>query len=48
MFERQERVAIFLLLGVACAVITAHLVLGRSGNSHLRDRSPIVQQMANW
>jgi hypothetical protein len=31
MFERQERVAILLLLGVACAVITAHLVLGTLG-----------------
>jgi hypothetical protein len=31
MFERQERVAILLLLGVACAVITTHLVLGTLG-----------------
>ena len=31
MFERQERVAIYLLLGVACLVITAHLVLGTLG-----------------
>lgn len=31
MFERQERVAIILLLGVACTVITAHLVLGTLG-----------------
>jgi len=31
MFERQERVAILLLLGVACAVISAHLVLGTFG-----------------
>ena len=31
MFERQERVAILLLLGVACTVITAHLVLGTLG-----------------
>jgi hypothetical protein len=31
MFERQERVAILLLLGVACFVITAHLVLGTLG-----------------
>jgi DNA/RNA endonuclease YhcR with UshA esterase domain len=31
MFERQERIAILLLLGVACAVITAHLVLGTLG-----------------
>ena len=31
MFERQERVAILLLLGVACIVITAHLVLGTLG-----------------
>ena len=31
MFERQERVAILLLLGVACAVIIAHLVLGTLG-----------------
>jgi hypothetical protein len=31
MFERQERVAILLLLGVACVVITAHLVLGTLG-----------------
>jgi hypothetical protein len=31
MFERQERVAILLLLGVACMVITAHLVLGTLG-----------------
>jgi len=31
MFERQERVAILLLLGVACTVITAHLFLGTLG-----------------
>jgi DNA/RNA endonuclease YhcR with UshA esterase domain len=31
MFERQERVAILLLLGVLIAVITAHLVLGTLG-----------------
>jgi hypothetical protein len=31
MFERQERGAILLLLGVACFVITAHLVLGTLG-----------------
>jgi hypothetical protein len=31
MFERQERIAILLLLGVAFAVITAHLVLGTLG-----------------
>jgi DNA/RNA endonuclease YhcR with UshA esterase domain len=31
MFERQERVAILLLLSVACTVITAHLVLGTLG-----------------
>jgi len=31
MIERQERVAILLLLGVACAVIIAHLVLGTLG-----------------
>jgi hypothetical protein len=31
MFERHERVAILLLLGVACAVITTHLVLGTLG-----------------
>jgi hypothetical protein len=31
MFERQERVAILLLLGVACIVITAHLILGTLG-----------------
>jgi hypothetical protein len=31
MFVRQERVAICLLLGVACLVITAHLVLGTLG-----------------
>ena len=31
MFERQELVAILLLLGVACIVITAHLVLGTLG-----------------
>jgi hypothetical protein len=31
MFERQERVAFLLLLGVACAVITAHLILGTLG-----------------
>ena len=31
MFERQERVAIFLLLGVTIAVIAAHLVLGTLG-----------------
>jgi hypothetical protein len=31
MFERQERMAILLLLGVACTVITAHLFLGTLG-----------------
>ena len=31
MFERQERVAFLLLLGVACAVVIAHLVLGTLG-----------------
>jgi DNA/RNA endonuclease YhcR with UshA esterase domain len=31
MFERQERIAILLLVGVACAVIMAHLVLGTLG-----------------
>jgi len=31
MFERQERGAILLLLGVLCVVITAHLVLGMLG-----------------
>ena len=31
MFERQERVAVLLLLGVACAVIIAHLFLGTLG-----------------
>jgi DNA/RNA endonuclease YhcR with UshA esterase domain len=31
MFERQERVAVFLLLGVIIAVITAHLFLGTLG-----------------
>jgi hypothetical protein len=31
MFERQERAAILLLLGVACFVITAHLALGTLG-----------------
>ena len=31
MFERQERLAILLLIGVAVAVITAHLVLGSFG-----------------
>ena len=31
MFERQERVAILLLLGVLIVVITAHLVLGTLG-----------------
>jgi DNA/RNA endonuclease YhcR with UshA esterase domain len=30
-FERQERVAVFLLLGVTIAVISAHLVLGTLG-----------------
>jgi DNA/RNA endonuclease YhcR with UshA esterase domain len=30
-FERQERVAVFLLLGVITAVIFAHLVLGTLG-----------------
>jgi DNA/RNA endonuclease YhcR with UshA esterase domain len=30
-FERQERVAVFLLLGVIIAVISAHLVLGTLG-----------------
>ncbi|MFA4848588.1 MAG: hypothetical protein WC626_02575 [Methanoregula sp.] len=31
MFERQERLAILLLIGVAVAVIAAHLVLGSFG-----------------
>ncbi|PKL69374.1 MAG: hypothetical protein CVV30_07360 [Methanomicrobiales archaeon HGW-Methanomicrobiales-1] len=31
MFERQERVAILLLIGVAVAVIAAHLILGSLG-----------------
>ena len=31
MFERQERVAVLLLIGVAVAVIVAHLVLGSLG-----------------
>ncbi len=31
MFERQERVAILLLIGVAVAVIVAHLILGSLG-----------------
>jgi hypothetical protein len=31
MFERQERVAVFLLVGVAVAVIVAHLVLAGFG-----------------
>ena len=38
MFERQERVAILLLLGVACAVITAHLVLGTLGKQPFAHR----------
>jgi DNA/RNA endonuclease YhcR with UshA esterase domain len=31
MFERQERLAIMLLIGVAVAVIAAHLILGSFG-----------------
>ena len=31
MFERQERLAILLLIGVAVAVIAAHLILGSFG-----------------
>jgi len=31
MFERQERVAVLLLIGVAVAVIAAHLILGSMG-----------------
>lgn len=31
MFEHQERVAIFLLLGMAVTVIAAHLILGTIG-----------------
>lgn len=31
MFERQERVAILLLIGVAVTVIGAHLILGSQG-----------------
>jgi hypothetical protein len=31
MFERQERVAVLLLLGVMIAVVTAHLILGALG-----------------
>jgi hypothetical protein len=41
MFERQERVAILLLLGVACTVITAHLVLGTLG------KQPFAQPFSN-
>jgi hypothetical protein len=42
MFERQERVAILLLLGVACAVITAHLVLGTFG------KQPFARPFTNY
>lgn len=31
MFERQERVAVLLLIGIAIAVIAAHLILGSLG-----------------
>lgn len=31
MFEHQERVALFILIGVAIAVLAAHLVLGSLG-----------------
>jgi DNA/RNA endonuclease YhcR with UshA esterase domain len=41
MFERQERVAIFLLFGVAVAVITAHLILGSLG------KEPFSKQFTN-
>jgi len=41
MFERQERTAIFLLLGVVCVVITTHLVLGMLG------KHPFAQPFTN-
>jgi len=41
MFERQERGAVLLLLGVACLVITAHLVLGSLG------KQPFAQPFTN-
>ncbi len=49
MFERQERVAILLLLGVAVAVIAAHLILGTLGKQPFAQAiSPTIQQMVNW
>ena len=41
MFEHQERVAILLLLGVACFVITAHLVIGTLG------KQPFARPLTN-
>ncbi len=41
MFERQERVAVFLLLGVITAVIFAHLVLSTLG------KQPFAQSFTN-
>jgi len=41
MFERQERLAILLLIGVAVAVIAAHLVLGSFG------KQPFSKQFKN-
>jgi DNA/RNA endonuclease YhcR with UshA esterase domain len=41
MFERQERIAIMLLIGVAIAVIAAHLILGSLG------KQPFSQPFAN-
>jgi len=41
MFERQERVAILLLIGVAVAVIAAHLILGSLG------KQPFSKPFAN-
>ena len=41
MFERQERIAVLLLIGVAIAVIAAHLILGSMG------KQPFSKQFTN-
>ena len=41
MFERQERVAIFLLVAVAVAVIVAHIMLAGLG------KQPFARQFTN-
>ena len=41
MFERQELIAVLMLIGVAIAVIAAHLILGSMG------KQPFSKQFTN-